>query len=46
VGQVNPRVVLLGHGEADSRQWFNEQIRSRHPKIKVVQPAPGETVEM
>jgi Cft2 family RNA processing exonuclease len=46
VGQVNPRLVLLGHGEADSRQWFKEQIRSRHPKIKVVQPAPGETVEI
>ena len=46
VGQVNPRVVLLGHGEADSRQWFKDQIRSRHPKIKVVQPAPGETAEI
>jgi len=46
VGQVNPRVVLLGHGEANSRQWFRDRIRSRHPKIKVVQPAPGETAEI
>ena len=46
VGQVNPRVVLLGHGDADSRQWFEEEIHKRHPKIKVVQPEPGKTVEI
>ncbi len=46
VGQVNPRVVLLGHGDKDSREWFEEQIRSRHPKIKVIQPEPGKTVEV
>jgi Cft2 family RNA processing exonuclease len=46
VGQVNPRVVILGHGEAGSRRWFEEQIRSRHPKIKVFQPSPGDAVEI
>jgi Cft2 family RNA processing exonuclease len=45
VGQVSPRSVLLGHGEDDSRQWFEEQIRARYPKIKVIQPAPGQSVE-
>jgi Cft2 family RNA processing exonuclease len=44
VGQVEPRAVLLSHGEAYSRNWFEEQIRSRHPKIKVIQPKPGEEV--
>src|SRR5262249_15689741 len=44
VGQVSPRVVLLGHGEADSRQWFEEQIRTRHPKVRIVQPTPGQSV--
>ena len=46
VGQVNPRVVLLGHGDKDSRQWFEEQIHLRHPKIKVIQPEPGKSVEI
>jgi Cft2 family RNA processing exonuclease len=46
VGQVSPRSVLLGHGEDDSRQWFAEQIRIRYPKIKVVQPTPGQSVEV
>jgi Cft2 family RNA processing exonuclease len=43
VGQVSPRVVLLGHGDKDSRAWFEEQIRVRYPKIKVIQPQPGRT---
>ena len=46
VGQVSPRTVLLGHGDEDSRQWFEDQIRTRHPKIKVIQPAPGKVVEV
>jgi Cft2 family RNA processing exonuclease len=46
VGKVEPRAVLLGHGEEDSRNWFEEQIRARYPKIKVIQPKPGEEVEV
>ncbi|MFO1512587.1 MAG: MBL fold metallo-hydrolase [Verrucomicrobiota bacterium] len=44
VDQVSPRAVLLGHGGDDSRQWFEEQIRARHPKIKIIQPQPGKSV--
>jgi len=46
VGQVSPRTVLLGHGDDDSRRWFEEQIHARYPKIKVIQPAPGKSVEV
>ncbi len=45
VGQVSPRAVLLGHGDEDSRAWFEDQIRSQHPKIKIIQPQPGKTVQ-
>ena len=44
VGQVSPRAVLLGHGGDHSRDWFEEQIRMRWPKIKILQPQPGKTV--
>jgi Cft2 family RNA processing exonuclease len=44
VGQVSPRAILLGHGDDNSRAWFDEQIRSRHPKIKIIQPPPGHAV--
>ena len=43
--ELSPRAVLLGHGEADSRQWFEDQIRAREPKIKIVQPMPGIAVD-
>jgi Cft2 family RNA processing exonuclease len=46
VGQAEPRAVLLGHGGDDSRQWFEAQIRARRPKIKIIQPQPGKTVEV
>ena len=46
VGAVQPRAVLLGHGGDESRNWFQEQIESRYPKIKVFQPKPGESLEI
>jgi len=46
VGQVEPRAVLLGHGEEESRHWFEEQIRARHPRVKIIQPQPGKGVEV
>jgi Cft2 family RNA processing exonuclease len=45
VGQVSPRVVLLGHGDDAARAWFAQEIGRRYPKIKVLQPGPGEMVE-
>jgi Cft2 family RNA processing exonuclease len=46
VAQCDPRTILLGHGDHDSRMWFEEQIKSKHPKIKVIQPAPALSVEV
>jgi Cft2 family RNA processing exonuclease len=43
--QVEPRVVLLVHGDADSRAWYEQQLRARRPKLKIFQPKPGETIE-
>jgi Cft2 family RNA processing exonuclease len=46
VGRVSARTVLLGHGDTASRLWFEEQIHTHYPKIKVIQPAPGLSVEV
>jgi Cft2 family RNA processing exonuclease len=46
VSQVEPRVVLLTHGDDASRKWMEQQIRARHPKMKVIQPQPGKAVDV
>lgn len=46
VGQVSPRVILLGHGDEDSCQWFEKQITGRWPKIKIFQPQSGKTAQV
>jgi len=44
--QVNPRAVVLGHGDGPARAWFEAQFRARRPKMKVFQPQPGQTIEV
>ena len=46
VGQVAPKTVLLGHGDDDARAWFEDQLRTRYPKIRVIQPEVGKAVEV
>jgi Cft2 family RNA processing exonuclease len=45
VGQVSPRAILLGHGDDAARNWFEEQIHERWPKMNVFQPQPLKKVE-
>ncbi len=45
VAQADPQTVVLGHGAADARAWIADQLRQRHPRLKVFQPGPGETVD-
>ena len=44
--KLNPKNVILGHGDKDSRDWFEGQLRAHAPKIKVFQPGSGECVEV
>jgi Cft2 family RNA processing exonuclease len=46
VSEVEPRAVLLSHGEKDSRDWFERQLRGRFPRMRILQPGPGESVEV
>jgi Cft2 family RNA processing exonuclease len=46
VARVEPRAVFLGHGEEDSRNWFEGEIRMRHPNIQIIQPTPGGAVRV
>jgi len=44
VGRVSPRAVFLGHGDDASRGWFEQEIRERWPRMKIIQPEPGKPI--
>jgi Cft2 family RNA processing exonuclease len=46
VGVVSPQAVVLAHGSKDSQDWFEAQIRSRYPRLRVFRPGPGQGVEL
>lgn len=46
VGDVEPRAVVLGHGDEEARAWFAGEIAARHPAIRVHQPGPGEALDL
>lgn len=46
VGRVSPRAVVLAHGDPLSQDWFETAIREAFPKINVVRPNPGETIDV
>lgn len=46
VGLMEPKKVLLGHGDLESQEWFAEHIRRKHPRVEVFQPGPGEFVDL
>lgn len=37
---VNPRVVILTHGDPPARAWFADSIRKMAPEIQVIDPEP------
>lgn len=46
VADVDPRTVVLGHGDEVARNWMAEAILQRHPRMKILQPGPVETVDI
>lgn len=43
---VCPRAVVLTHGDAPARAWFAEQLRNADPRMKIIDPVPGQPVEV
>jgi len=44
--RLNPRAVILGHGEPAARAWVEAELRARAPRMVLHQPGPGETLEV
>ena len=41
-----PRHIVLTHGDPPARAWFAERIAEKAPKVRVLDPVPGETYEV
>lgn len=43
---VNPRTLLLVHGDRDAADWMESAVKTRNPNVSVVRPERGEEVEL
>ena len=43
---LNPRTIVLGHGDPDARAWMADTLSDRCPKAQIHQPAPGEALAL
>ena len=44
--RLNPRNIVLTHGEPEARKWFFDTIVDEHPEIIVLDPEPGRAYEI
>jgi Cft2 family RNA processing exonuclease len=44
--QMEPRSIVLTHGETNARAWFNEQLQAKLPKTKIIDPVPLQTYQV
>jgi len=44
--RLSPRSVILGHGDPDARTWIEADLRTRLPRLNILQPQPGETLSV
>lgn len=40
---VEPRAIVLSHGDPEARNWFHDELIDALPKVKVIDPTPLET---
>lgn len=44
--QCKPRSIVLTHGDPPARAWFAEQLKTKLPKAKVLDPVPLQTYQV
>jgi len=43
--RCNPKNVILVHGDPQARAWFQDELEARTSGMRIILPAPGETVD-
>lgn len=46
VDSMQPKKVVLVHGEPDAREWMHDHIKADHPEIDVYLPEGGEVLSL
>jgi Cft2 family RNA processing exonuclease len=44
--QTGARSIVLTHGEPSARAWFQQELSTRMPQTKVLDPVPGQTYQV
>ncbi|MGC8989989.1 MAG: MBL fold metallo-hydrolase [Verrucomicrobiia bacterium] len=44
--EVAEHTVILAHGAPSSREWFANALAASKPRLRLLQPGPGDTVEV
>ncbi|MCR5183568.1 MAG: MBL fold metallo-hydrolase [Opitutales bacterium] len=42
---VEPRLIILTHGDPVAREWYEEEVAIQLPHTKVLNPVPGEEID-
>ena len=43
---MQPKKVILVHGDLGAVEWFKETLAQLEPRMEVIVPPPGEAVEI
>ncbi len=43
---LNPRTIVLTHGDPDARKWFSQELQERLPQTTLLDPKPLQTYEV
>ena len=44
--KVDPRTIVLTHGDPEARNWFFDELLDYSPKTIIIDPVPGESTEL
>lgn len=46
VGRLQPRKVVLVHGETEAKAWMREAIREAYPEVEILAPEHGQEIRL
>ncbi|OHE74582.1 MAG: hypothetical protein A2Y14_00790 [Verrucomicrobia bacterium GWF2_51_19] len=46
VYDMDPRTVVLYHGDEEAREWVFDELVDQHPNLQVINPTPGDPVAL